>query len=84
MIGGKKRKRVNFHCTWGKISFWKSGGGAKISIIWIIYTPAAPKIPIEIRTILPIDHDIHSIQQGNKIVNISPNTPQHSSRMNCF
>ena len=39
--GGKKGKKRNFFfCTWGKnMIFENKGGGAKISIILIIYTP---------------------------------------------
>jgi len=36
----KRGQRGNFHCNRGKkYHFGKMGGGAKISIIWIIYTP---------------------------------------------
>ena len=35
------RKKGHFYCIWGeKCNFWKKGGGAKISILGIIYTPA--------------------------------------------
>ena len=43
---GKKKEKRKFSLYLGKkISYWKrGGGGAKISIIWIIYTPADEKI----------------------------------------
>ena len=39
--GKKREKRTFLLYSGGKISFWKKAGGeAKISIIWIIFTPA--------------------------------------------
>ena len=35
----KRGERGNLYCTWEKNIILEKGGGAKISIIWIIYTP---------------------------------------------
>ena len=42
-MGKRWKNGGNFYCTWGKNTILeKKGGGAKISIIWIIYTPVQP------------------------------------------
>ena len=79
---GKQGKRGNFHCIWGK-----KWGGAKISIILIIYTPECTlSIAIEEQTHL---HDIfllyrarHLLSEIKQLINWSINIALCGQKIN--